>query len=108
MSVLGHDAVRWDGRKIVGGSPLWIRIAVRKPPLTDGAIMRVGERVHVFVGTRGVQIADPGDWILHERKSGALLVQTNERMASLWEWRDGGFYRRPQPELQEYLRGEKT
>ncbi len=107
MTVLGHDAVRWDGKKILGGAPAWIVVALRKAPMMEGAIVRVHDTVHVFAPNplrdttprhmepeAIVQIAQPGDWILYERKNGSLLVQTHGQMLTGWEWRDGGYYRR--------------
>lgn len=57
--------VHWDGNKIEGGAPQWIADALQKgTPDTAGAIMRLGNKVHVGTAT-GILVAKPGDWIVN-------------------------------------------
>lgn len=90
-----HLAVRWDGKQVVGGAPLWIRTAVSKAPLTPNAIMRLKNTVHVF-GPEGKlrTIATPGNWILYDPLSGEISAKSHEVMMTRWEFRDDGFYER--------------
>lgn len=62
--MLEVEAVRWNGRKIDGEVPQWIRTGLAKPtPETVGGIMRMHDEIHV--GTRqGILHARPGDWIV--------------------------------------------
>ncbi|NTF16993.1 hypothetical protein G6L37_00940 [Agrobacterium rubi] len=65
--------VRWDGNKIEGGAPEWIAEALQKgTPDTPGAIMRIGNVVHVG-SDKGILTANPGDWIVN-LGSGILTV----------------------------------
>jgi hypothetical protein len=60
------EAIQWDGNRIVGDLPEWLREALNHPDTPDklnGAVMRIGNTVHI--GTlEGVVVAQPGDWIL--------------------------------------------
>lgn len=89
-----HAAVRWDGKKILGGPPIWLCAAVERGPITPNGVCRVHEDVHVF-GPRALLcgVAKPGDWILLNPESGELSVQTTDQMISEWKFRDGWFWR---------------
>lgn len=60
------EAVRWDGRRIVGEVPVWLQTALNSPGApntTPGCVMRIGS--DVYIGTlEGVVTASPGDWII--------------------------------------------
>jgi hypothetical protein len=60
------EAVQWTGRRVAGDCPAWLSAALHLPGVPDttpGAVMRIGDEVHI--GTlEGVVRAQPGDWII--------------------------------------------
>lgn len=72
------EFVRWDGNKIEGGAPQWISDALRKgTPDAAGAIMRLGNEVHVGTAT-GILVAKPGDWIVNLGRGVLTVLSGNE------------------------------
>lgn len=92
-----HAAVRWDGSRVEGGAPLWLRVALSKLPLQPNAVMRIKDTVHVFGGSGELAgVATPGDWILRRESDGDLIVQDADAMLFDWEWSEDHFRRRRQ------------
>ncbi len=70
--------VRWDGNKIEGGAPQWISEALQKgTPGTAGAIMRLGNDVHVGTAT-GILVARAGDWIVNLGRGVLTVLSAHE------------------------------
>lgn len=70
--------VRWDGNKIEGGAPQWISEGLQRgTPDTAGAIMRLGDEVHVGTAT-GILVARAGDWIVNLGKGVLTVLSGNE------------------------------
>jgi hypothetical protein len=75
--------VRWDGNRIEGGAPKWIVDALDKgTPDTAGAIMRLGNEVHVGTA-KGVLVAGAGDWIVNLGQ-GVLTVLSAEEHETIF------------------------
>lgn len=75
------EAVHWSNGRFKE-MPKWLSDAINEK--TVNKVIRVGDNIHVFTVT-GVQIAEPGDWILCNEK-GELSVCDPRTFAVLYNY----------------------
>lgn len=76
------QAIQWTEGKM-SSVPMWLSDAIYKHPGNSGAVMRMGDEVHVWNEEEEVQVAKDGDYIIRSSE-GHLFVSKQETFEKLF------------------------
>lgn len=82
------EAVVWSGYAMRSDMPTWVSVGINMlgtPDQTKGCIMRIENSLHIGNHVGRVDIATPGDWVVHSTKGGGLYVLSNETFTTFFD-----------------------